>query len=111
MKIRITEARQVTVVAPKGDLDTAAAPQLKRALNELLGAGKTRFVVDLKGVAYIDSASLGQLVSAMKRAREARGDLRLCGLWGNVLQIFEMTRLNKALAVYPARKDALASWK
>jgi anti-anti-sigma factor len=111
VEIEVTEASQVTVVVPKGDLDTAAAAQLRRTLNDLLGAGKTRFVVDLGAVGYIDSASLGQLVSAMKRAREAGGDLRLCGLRGNVLQIFEMTRLNEGMAVYPARKDALASWK
>ena len=100
--------RDIVEVAPNGDLDMASASQLK--LTDHLNAGQTKIVLDLQDVDYIDSSGLAEVVRAMKRAREAGGDLRLCGLRDNVLKIVEMTGLNKAIAVYPTREEALASW-
>ncbi|MBI2544031.1 MAG: STAS domain-containing protein [Candidatus Rokubacteria bacterium] len=111
MDIQITPSRGATVVAVTGDLDTASARQMKQTLNDLLDQGKTRIVVDLFGVGYIDSAGLGELVRAMKRARNGAGDLRVCALRGNVLRIFELTRLNEGMGVYPTCREALAGWE
>lgn len=111
MEIQVTQSSEITVVAPKGDLDTASAARMKQTLGALLDAGKTRLVVDLGGVAYMDSAGLGQLVNAMKLARKAGGDLRLCALSEETLRVFETTRLNKEMALYPTRQAAIASWR
>ncbi|MBI3031581.1 MAG: STAS domain-containing protein [Candidatus Rokubacteria bacterium] len=111
MDIQVTQSHDVTVVALMGDLDTASAPQLKQTLKDLLARGKTRLVLDLFGVAYVDSAGLGELVRAMKHSREVAGDLRVCALRGDVLRIFEMTRLTEGMGVYPTLNEAVASWK
>ena len=100
--------KDIVEVAPDGDLDMASASQLK--LTDHLNAGQTKIVLDLQGVDYIDSSGLAEVVRAMKRAREAGGDLRLCGLRENVLKIIEMTGFNKAISVYPTLEEALASW-
>lgn len=102
------ERKEIVEVAPKGALDMASATEMK--LQDYLNAGKTRLVLDLEGVEYIDSAGLGEIVRAMKRAREVGGDLRLWGLREDVLRIFEITGLNKAFAIYPTREEAVASW-
>ena len=101
----------LVVIVPKGNLDMASAAQMRQKLQDHLNAGEARLVVDLREVAYIDSAGLGEVVRAMKRAREAGGDLRLCGLSDDVLRLFELTGLNEAIAVYATREDAVASWK
>lgn len=102
------ERKEIVEVAPQGALDMASATEMK--LQDYLNAGKTRLVLDLEGVEYIDSAGLGEIVRAMKRAREVGGDLRLWGLREDVLRIFEITGLNKAFAIYPTREEAVASW-
>ena len=109
-RIKVTQSKQVAIIIPTGALDTTWAKAMKRVLEELLDAGKTRFVVDLRGVTYLDSAGLGELVRGMKRAREAGGDLRVCGLRGEAAKIFELTRLSQQMGVYRTRKDAVASW-
>lgn len=111
MEIQVTQSSEITVVAPKGDLDAASAAQMKQTLGALLDSGRSRLVVDLGGVAYMDSAGLGQLVNAMKLARKAGGDLRLCALSEEALRVFETTRLNKEMALYPTRQDAITSWR
>jgi anti-sigma B factor antagonist len=110
MDIDVDRTGAVAVVAPKGELDMAVSDRLKRMLAELIEGGQPRVVMDLAGVAYIDSSGMGALVAAMKQARAAGGDLRLCGLQDDVRAIFEMTRLSKAMAIHPSRSDALASW-
>ncbi len=100
---------EITVLAPQGGLDMASAIQMK--LQDCIDAGKTRLVLDLEAVDYIDSSGLGEIVRAMKRAREAGGDLRLCRPREEVFRILEITGLNKAIALYPTREDALASWR
>jgi anti-sigma B factor antagonist len=111
MDIEVSQTGSVTLVVPKGDLDMGTAEQLKGTLNELLGKGQSRLVIDLGGVAYIDSSGLGVLVAAMKQARAAGGNVRLCSLQEEVRSIFEMTRLIKVMSVHPDREEAVASWE
>ncbi|KRT68427.1 MAG: anti-sigma-factor antagonist [Candidatus Rokubacteria bacterium CSP1-6] len=102
------EREDIVEVAPKGDLDMASVSQMK--LQDYINAGRIKLVLDLESIEYIDSAGLGEIVRAMKRAREAGGDLRLCGVHGQVGKIIEITGLNKAISVYPTREEAVASW-
>jgi anti-sigma B factor antagonist len=111
VKVEIVRTHAVTVVIAEGILDTDTARTLWRTLTDLIGAGETKLVIDLSGVACVDSSGLGSLVAAMKRARAAGGDLRLCGLQDNVRSIFEMTRLIKQIAVYEDRDEAISSWE
>jgi anti-sigma B factor antagonist len=110
MTIDVVEADAVTVVAVTGDLDLLAADKVKRTLTNLIDRGRLALVVDLADVAYIDSSGLGALVTAMKHARSAGGDIKLCALQTEVRSIFEMTRLIKVMGVYPTRQDAVVSW-
>ena len=109
-RIKVMQSEEVAVVIPTGALDMAWAKAMRRVLEELLDAGKTRLVVDLRGVTYLDSAGVGELVRGMKRAREAGGDLRLCGLRGEAAKIFKLTRLSQQMSMYSMRKEAVASW-
>ncbi len=110
MDIEVTQTGGVTLVVPNGDLDMGTADQMKRTLTELIEKGQSKLVMDLSGVAYVDSSGLGALVAAMKQARAVGGNLKLCGLQEDVRSIFEMTRLIKVMAVHSDRQEAVSSW-
>ena len=110
MDIEVSRSSEVTVVIPTGDLDMAVADTVKRTLTDLIERGQSKLVMDLGGVGYIDSSGMGALVAAMKQARAAGGDVRLCALQDDVRAILEMTRLSKAMIAHPTRQEALASW-
>jgi len=110
MEIEVTQADGVTVVEPTGPIDSQAADQVKRAFTELIEASRSKLLVDLTAVPYIDSKGLGVLVSAMKQARAAGGDVRLCGLQKEVLSVLVVTHLSKVIAVYESRQEAISSW-
>jgi len=111
MDIDVTQAGEITFVGPLGDLDLAVVDQVRGTLERLVENGQHRVVMDLSQVGYIDSSGMGVLVAAMKQARAAGGDVRLCALQDDVLAIFEITRLNKVMSIHPTRQEAGASWR
>lgn len=56
------------VLRPEGELDVFTAPVMKRALTEGIEAGSRDLIIDLGGVAYLDSSGLSTLMWASRRA-------------------------------------------
>jgi len=110
MEIKVERDSTVAVVAVSGDVDAATAPQLRQQFDELLGNGDQNFVIDLSGVAFMDSSGLATLVQLFKRVRIGHGDVRLCGLQPEVRRIFELTRLDRVFDIFPSRQEAVASY-
>ncbi|MCV7434572.1 STAS domain-containing protein [Mycolicibacterium bacteremicum] len=101
-----TDASGVVVVTPAGRLNMVAAPALRKELHALVEAGTRRVVVDLSGVEFIDSSGLGALISGLKVARQAGGDLRIAAPTRQVTTVLELTNLNRVLRAYPRPQDA-----
>jgi anti-sigma B factor antagonist len=76
-------------------------------MDKTIGAGKSKVVVNLTGVTFVDSTALSMLVQGMKRCREQHGDLILCGMQQRVRMIFELTRLDRAFEVVADEEGAL----
>ncbi|MBT2264366.1 STAS domain-containing protein [Rhodococcus erythropolis] len=94
------------VIAPQGRLNMVAAPGLRAQLHELVANGSIRIVIDLSGTDFIDSSGLGALVSALKAARQAGGDLRIATPSRQIETVLELTNLNRVLRVYPSSDEA-----
>lgn len=94
------------VVRPEGRLNMVAAPALRKELHALVEGGSTRVVVDLGGTDFIDSSGLGALISGLKVARQAGGDLRIAAPTLQVTTVLELTNLNRVLRAYPSADGA-----
>lgn len=110
MQINVSEDSGVTVIAVEGRVDSSSANYLGQTLNTSLEQGANRLVVDLEAVDYVSSAGLREFVSALKRAREDDGDLRLASPTQRVREVLELSGLDSVLAVYESRPDAVASF-
>jgi anti-anti-sigma factor len=99
------------VLSPQGRIDHATADQFKAALAPHLAAAATRnpLVIDLTGVEYISSAGLRVLMLASKQAKAQGCALAVCGLQPVVREIFEISRFNLVLQVFPSLREALAA--
>ncbi len=64
-------------IALEGELDLANAPQLEERFAAIEAGGSTRVVVDLGGLAFIDSTGLRVLLQADARARQQGHELTL----------------------------------
>jgi anti-sigma B factor antagonist len=104
------QAPDVAAVAPSGVLEAATVDELRATLTSLLGGRRTKLVVDLAGLANVDSSGLSMIVAVMKLARKLGGDLRLCSPRPDIHSILDTLGLLGQIGVYPDRQEALASW-
>lgn len=96
------------VVRPSGRLTMVTAPDMREALHALVAAGDSRIVVDLREVEFIDSSGLGALISGLRAARQAGGDLRIAAPNQQVQSVMEVTSLNRVLSSYDTAEAAFA---
>ncbi len=89
----------MTLIRLQGRLDAAAAPSLLARLTGAISEGQTQFVIDLAGVSFIDSTGLGVLVSGLKAARRADGDLRLAAPGQKVRKLLRLTTLDRVFTI------------
>ena len=81
--------------------------------NDFLGhvAATRRLVIDLAGVASLDSSCLGPLVQKMREIKEQGGRLVLVGVHAPALQeIFALTRFDKVFPIYKTVAEALTTF-
>ena len=95
------------VIALTGEVDLYTAPELKTQMLELIANGATEVVVDFTDTTFIDSTTLGVLVSGVKRLREKGGTLSIVCSDRNITKIFEITGLDRVFTIYPTRAEAL----
>ncbi len=103
-------APDVAAVAPSGVLEGTTVDELRAALTSLLGERRTKLLVDLGGLANVDSSGLSMIVAVMKLARRLGGDLRLCAPRPDIHSLLDTLGLLGQIGVYPGRQEALASW-
>jgi anti-anti-sigma factor len=100
----------IAVVRPAGVLDLRVAPELKRRLAEAVAAGNSQLVVDMAEVSFIDSSGLGALISGLKTAQQAGGDLRIARAGQQIRVALELSALQHLLRRYGTVEDALLGY-
>jgi anti-sigma B factor antagonist len=92
-----------TVVRVAGELDLHTSPQLREHVLGLIGETPVRIALDLADVGFMDSSSLGTLVTCLKRVRERDGQLVLVGVAGSPMKVFTLTGLDRVFDIVPSR--------
>ncbi len=97
----------VVVVSLAGTLDAWAEPEVRATLKAVLDGGASRIVLDLVDLRRIDSSGLSALLSVLKAARAAGGDVVLLSPSPAVVSVLRLTRLDQILEAYDDEGAAL----
>ncbi len=89
-------------------LDTFVAARVKAEALALIGRDAD-VVVDLSGIAFVDSTGVGVLVSLFKAVRKSGRDARFAGIAPGVRSVLEIIKLDKIFEVYPDAATAAAA--
>lgn len=100
----------VAVIGCSGRLNMSAAPRLKELVEQTVPGEATRVVVDLSETSFIDSSGLGALISGLKTARQAGGDLRIAAAGEQVRTVLGLTNLDRILRPHETVADARDGW-
>jgi anti-sigma B factor antagonist len=84
---------------------------LRTAIRRLLEEGKTRILLNLARVGYIDSSGIGELVSSYSSINKEAGQLKLLNLTQKLRDLLTITKLLTVFDVYESEEEALASFK
>lgn len=99
----------VTVVVVSGDIDVSHALTMRETLGQAQGNGARPVVLDLTGVGFIDSAGVGLLVGAHRRATDLNSQCALAALTPTVARVLQLTRTDRMLTVFPDVEAAVAA--
>ncbi|MFF7143492.1 MULTISPECIES: STAS domain-containing protein [Streptomyces] len=106
----LVEARQEgtsAVVTPAGELDHYTADLLREPLEEFLGRGFSRLVVDCSQLEFCDSTGLNVLLGARLKAEAAGGGVHLAAMLPVVARVFEITGVDAVFTVHDTLDAAL----
>lgn len=76
----------------------------------LEAASGRKLLLNFKGVEFMSSAMLGQIMRLSKKCKADNIKLKLCGICPQILEAFTITRLDKVLDIAPDEEAALAAF-
>jgi len=111
MKLKTREAGNVRVLEPSGRLVLGdPVDTLGKTVKALIDEGRTKLIISLKSVDYVDSAGIGELVAAKKRAVEKMGDVKLLMPNETVYNVLSMLSLHLIFEIHQDEAKALGSF-
>lgn len=102
---------EVTILRMQGELNFENTVWLRGELHDLLKENRIQLLLDLKGVDFISSYTVGVFVAFSRDLREKSGDIKFLNLQPRVMMTFEATRINKILDTFEKEEDAITAFK
>jgi anti-sigma B factor antagonist len=97
------------VIEVRGDVTAASEDALMDAYTRAADGPTRAVLLDFSALEYMNSGGIGLLVTLLVRANRAKQRLLACGLNDHYRQIFELTRLDEAIAIHGDEAEALVA--
>ena len=112
LSIKQREAGDVTILDLSGKITIGeGSVQLREAVRGLLDSGKTKILLNLGDVSYVDSSGIGELVSSYTTVNKASGQLKLLNLTKKIQDLLAITKLLTVFEIHEDESAALSSFK
>jgi len=83
---------------------------LRKTIRSLMDSDRTKILLNLADVDYIDSSGIGELVHAYTSVKNRGGELKLLHLTRKVHDILQITKLFTVFDVYSDEPAAIATF-
>jgi len=112
LNIKERQGGDITVLDMDGRITIGeGSVALRSAIRRLIEEGKTKILLNLAGVGYIDSSGIGELVSSYTALDREGGQLKLLNLTEKLRDLLAITKLLTVFDVYESESEALNSFK
>jgi anti-sigma B factor antagonist len=98
-----------TVITLPNEIDITNAPQVSHELAAAFAPGVSTVIVDMTPTTCCDSSGVRILALAHRQAAADHAELRVVAPAAAVLRIFELTGLDRLVAIYPTLDAARAA--
>jgi len=100
----------IKVIKCAGYIDSENSGQLKTVIEGLLKDGAYKLIMDLGKVDYVSSAGWGLFVGYLHEARKNGGDIKICDMKKEVLEIFELLDFVNIFQYFKNPADAIKAF-
>lgn len=100
---------KASVIDIEGDVNNSAEQALTTAYAEASSGGARTIILNFTKLEYMNSSGIGLLVMMLVRANRAGQKLLAYGLSEHYQHIFDLTRLNEAIRIFPSEADAVTA--
>jgi len=112
MHVEVRQVQDVMILDLVGRLTAGLGDQILRdAIDELLAENRKKILLNLSGLAFLDSAGIGELVAGLKTARRFGAQLKLLNLGDRVYSTLDMARLLPTFETYDDEAQAVRSFQ
>jgi anti-sigma B factor antagonist len=109
--IEVRSLGQVKLVKLRGRLNLGdAVDRLRETLDDLIGSGDIRILLDLSEVPWIDSSGIGLLVKLLTSAKQRGGAMKLLNPSKFTVQTLKMIALLDVFEIFEDQQVAVASF-
>jgi anti-sigma B factor antagonist len=109
--IELRSLGPVKLVKLRGRLNLGdAVDRLRETLDDLIGSGDTRILLDLSEVPWIDSSGIGLLVKLLTSAKQQGGAMKLLNPSKFTVQTLKMIALLDVFEIFEDPQVAVASF-
>jgi anti-sigma B factor antagonist len=112
-RLELEEVGDVTVVnfVDKKILDEQNIQIIGEQLFDLVdNQGKKKLLLNFGNVEFLSSAALGKLITLNKKSQTSGGKLVMCKIAKEIMEVFEITKLDKLFKIYPDEQAALQAF-
>ena len=95
-----------TVLHLRGEFDTYYGPLLQQEIEQLIAAGSTQVVLNLRLVKFINSTALGAIIKASKLLKAKGGSLAVSRPSNFVREVFDKMRMDRVVPVFDSDEAA-----
>jgi anti-anti-sigma factor len=92
-----------SVMHVEGPLSLETVPQFLKAVRSETAP---LLILDLQGVAFIDSAGVGAMVQTLAHLQKSARQMALVGVGPKVQAVFEITRVQRIFSFFPTAQEA-----
>lgn len=98
MKFKISNEKQFTIISLEGEVDLQYSPLAREQILKYLNSNH-HVLVNLSGVAYIDSSGIASLVEGYQLAKTLNMQFGLVGVSPSALQVIKLARLDRVFDI------------
>jgi anti-sigma B factor antagonist len=111
MKIVERQVSDVTILDLQGKILIGEGDDVLRdAVSRLVDSGKTKILLNLADVPYVDSAGLGEIVRCYTTVSRKGGRLKLINLTNKIRDLLSITKLLTVFETYESEEQGVKSF-
>lgn len=107
----VGENGEITVLDLEGVIDTVSCGKLREIMDDFIGKGNLKLVIDMSRVEYVSSAGWGVFASRIDEIREGGGDLKIFGMDQEVDNIFHMLGFDAIMRSFSVLAEAIEDFE